>query len=216
MSSPPFHIVGRGRLGRALSAALGVPNVSREARPRGWVLLAVPDHAIAALAKAFPGRAVHASGSLHLDGVPSAHPLTSFDGHPGDYRGVPLALTGAVPAAMIEALEGVGFVPFSLAPEHKALYHAAAVLTSGHAATLWLGAEALLADADVKLPGEGLLPLARATLENVARRGAAGRTGPFVRGDEATIARDASALPEPWRSIFLGLGRAPITDPARR
>jgi hypothetical protein len=27
-----------------------------------------------------------------------------------------------------------------------------------------------------------------------------------VRGDAATIARDAAALPEPWRDIFLRLG----------
>jgi predicted short-subunit dehydrogenase-like oxidoreductase (DUF2520 family) len=51
------------------------------------------------------------------------------------------------------------------------------------------------------------MPLAEATLRNIAAQGAAGRTGPFVRGDEATIARDAQALPEPWRSVFLKLGR---------
>ena len=60
----------------------------------------------------------------------------------------------------------------------------------------------------VALPGRGLLPLAEATLRNVGAAGAAGRTGPFMRGDEATIARDAEALPGPWREIFLQLGRA--------
>jgi predicted short-subunit dehydrogenase-like oxidoreductase (DUF2520 family) len=52
--------------------------------------------------------------------------------------------------------------------------------------------------------------LAEATLRNVAERGAAGRTGPFARGDEATIARDAEALPLSWREIFLKLGRSLI------
>jgi len=59
----------------------------------------------------------------------------------------------------------------------------------------------------VALPGQGLGPLAAATLRNVQTHGAAGRTGPFVRGDVLTIARDAQALPEPWRDLFLALGR---------
>lgn len=206
--SAAFSILGRGRLGRALARALDVPNLPHTAEPEGWVLLAVPDHAIEALAARFPGRAVHTSGSLHIEGVPSVHPLTSFDGEPADWQGTPLALSGGPPDAIVQPLLELGFRPFELPPDKKALYHAAAVLTSGHAATLWLGAARLLAEAGIPLPGDGLLPLARATVDNVRRRGADGRTGPFVRGDEATIQRDAEALPEPWRSLFLELGRA--------
>lgn len=200
-------ILGRGKAGRALSAAMGVENLPHDARPDGWVVLAVPDHAIAETAARFPGRSVHLSGSLHLDDVPCAHPLTSLDGEVRDWTGTPLALTGAVPAPVRAAFERLGFLPFELPAEHKARYHAAAVLTSGHAATLWLAAEQLLEDVGVRLPGRGLWPLAEATVRNVEARGPAGRTGPFVRGDEATIARDADALPEPWREIFLRLGR---------
>ena len=50
------------------------------------------------------------------------------------------------------------------------------------------------------------MPLVEATQRNIERLGDAGRTGPFVRGDEATIERDAAALPEVWREIFLKLG----------
>lgn len=203
-----LSILGRGKAGRALSRALGCPNLSRAARPSGFVILAVPDHAIADLAKAFPQRAVHLSGSLHLEGVPSLHPLVSFDGEPADWAGVPLAVTGNPPKRVLEAMVELGFSPFALPAEDKALYHAAAVLTSGHAATLWLGAARLLEEAGIVLPGQGLIPLARATCENVARHGAGGRTGPFVRGDSATIERDAKALPPPWKAIFLELGRA--------
>ena len=202
-----LSILGRGKAGRSLSAALGIENLPHDARPAGFVILAVPDHAVAELAAAFPDRCCHLSGSVHLEGVPCAHPLTSFDGTVGDYEDTPLALTGLVPAEIVDALVALGFAPFELAPEQKALYHATAVLTSGHAATLWLGAAKLLADAGVDLPGRGLWPLAEATLENVESRGAAGRTGPFVRGDADTIKRDADALPEAWREVFLGLGR---------
>lgn len=207
--SSEFSILGRGRAGRALAAAWGprVRLLPHTARPEGLVLLAVPDRAVAELAAAFPGRCVHLSGSLHLEGVPCAHPLTSFDGEEGDWSGTPLALSGDVPAAVRRAFEDLGFAAFDLPADLKALYHAAAVLTSGHAATLWLGAEALLRERGVALPGRGLWPLAEATLRNLERHGAGGRTGPFVRGDEATIARDAAALPEAWRQLFLTLGR---------
>jgi predicted short-subunit dehydrogenase-like oxidoreductase (DUF2520 family) len=205
-----FTILGRGKAGRALAEAwrARAALADHEARPEGLVVLAVPDRAVAELALRFPGRCAHLSGSLHLPGVPCAHPLTSFDGRARDWRGTPLAITGAVPDPLRRAFGDLGFAAFDLPAELKPLYHAAAVLSSGHAATLWLGAEALLRSQGVALPGRGLLPLAEATLRNVAELGAAGRTGPFVRGDEATIARDAEALPDPWREVFLNLGRA--------
>lgn len=202
-----ISVVGRGKAGRALSSAMGIPCVSHETTPAGLVILAVPDDAIVTVAARFEGLCVHLSGSLHLDDVPCAHPLISFDGEVADWTGTPLAITGAVPEKIRAAFEGIGFVPFELSAEHKALYHATAVLTSGHAATLWLGADRLLRDAGIELPGRGLWPLARATLDNVHRLGPPGRTGPFVRGDETTIARDADALPEAWREVFLALGR---------
>jgi len=207
---PEFTILGRGRAGRALAAAWGERTALMDhgARPEGLVLLAVPDRAVEGLAAEFPGRCVHLAGSLHLPGVPCAHPLTSFDGQVRDWYGTPLAITGAVPDELRRAFGDLGFAAFDLPAELKPLYHAAAVLTSGHAASLWLGAGALLLAQGVALPGRGLLPLAEATLHNVAALGAAGRTGPFVRGDEATIERDAAALPEPWREIFLKLGRS--------
>ncbi len=207
--TPEFTILGRGRAGRALAEAWGarVGLADHGARPGGWVLLAVPDRAVPELAARFPGRCVHLSGSLHLDGVPCAHPLTSFDGRARNWSGTPLAVTGALPEPLRRAFGDLGFAAFDLPGDLKPLYHAAAVLTSGHAATLWLGAEALLHARGVALPGRGLLPLAEATLRNVEAHGAAGRTGPFVRGDEATIARDAEALPTEWRELFLQLGR---------
>ena len=205
-----ISILGRGRAGRALAEAWGerAALLEHSAQPAGLVLLAVPDHAVAGCAARFPGRCVHLAGSLHLPGVPCAHPLTSFDGRARDWSGTPLAITGAVPDELRRAFGDLGFAAFDLPGELKPLYHAAAVLTSGHAATLWLGAEALLRAQGVALPGRGLLPLAEATLRNITERGPAGRAGPFPRGDAATIARDAAALSEPWREIFLKLGGA--------
>lgn len=204
-----FTILGRGRAGRALAGAWGdrVALLPASASPEGLVLLAVPDRALADCAARFPGRCAHLSGSVHLEGVPSAHPLTSFDGKPADWTGTPLGVTGPLPGVIQAAFTSLGFIPFPLPAERKALYHACAVLASSHASTLWLGAAALLAQAGVELPGRGLFPLVASTARNIERHGAAGRTGPFVRGDAPTIARDAAALPPAWREIFLGLGR---------
>lgn len=207
-AQPRFSILGRGKVGRALAAAWGpsVPLLPRDAQPDSIVLLAVPDAAIVEVSARFPGRCVHMSGSLHVHGIPCAHPLTSFSGEPGDWSGTPLALTGEVPGVIQEAFKTLGFLPFPLAPEQKALYHACAVLASGHAATLWLGAQGLLGAAGVVLPGLGLRPLAESTLANICALGAQGLTGPFIRRDQETIDRDAQALPEAWREVFLALG----------
>ncbi len=204
-----FSILGRGKVGRALASAWGgrVRLLPNDAAPEGLVLLALPDRVLPEAAARFPGRCVHMSGSLSLPGVPCAHPLTSFDGRAENWTGTPLALEGELPSVLLRAFEGLGFVPFRLDPGQKALYHAAAVLASGHVATLWLGADRLLREAGIRLPGRGLQALAEATLRNVSVLGPEGRTGPFARGDEATVARDAAALPEDWRDVFLRLGR---------
>ena len=204
-----FSILGRGRAGRALAEAWAGRAALKphEAEPEGLVLLAVPDDAIAALAAKFPGRCAHLSGSLHLEGVPSLHPLTSFDGRGSAGKGTPLAVTGEAPPPLIQAFRELGFEPFDLPADLKPLYHACAVLSSGHAAALWLGAARMLASRGVAVPGRGFLPLAEATLRNIEIHGEQGRTGPFVRGDEGTIARDAAALPGPWREVFLRLGK---------
>lgn len=187
-----------------------MPLLPGRAEAQGFVLLAVPDAAVAEVAARFAGRCAHLSGSLHLEGLPCLHPLTSFRGEVEDWQGTPLAVTGTPPAFLLKAFESLGFVAFELPPELKPLYHAAAVLSSGHVATLWLGAARLLEEAGVSLPGRGLEPLARATLENLLQHGREGRTGPFARGDEATIARDAAALPEAWREIFLKVGKLDV------
>ena len=77
------------------------------------------------------------------------------------------------------------------------LYHASAVLACGHLAALIHGAvtlwERMGYDSSDAL--EALYPLARATLDNLARDGvAASLTGPAFRGDAATIQLHLDAL----------------------
>jgi predicted short-subunit dehydrogenase-like oxidoreductase (DUF2520 family) len=203
-----FTILGRGKAGRALADALGgaAALAAHGADPAGSVLLALPDGAIAEHSARFPGRCCHLSGSLHIEDVPSLHPLTSFGGAAADWRGAPLAVTCEPPKAVLDAFISLGFAPFNLPAELKPLYHACAVMASGHAATLLLAADSMLRGSGIALPGRGLLGLAEAALRNAAELGQEGLTGPFVRRDEETIGRDAQALPERWRGMFVGLG----------
>jgi len=207
--SSHFTILGHGKAGRALADALSGTAAleTHEAYPEGPVLLALPDGVIKEYSSKFQGRCTHMSGSLHLGGVPSLHPLVSFNGEAGDWRGFPLAVTGEPPKVILDAFISLGFVPFELPADLKPLYHACAVLTSGHAATLWVAADAILKTSGIQLPGRGLLGLAESTLNNVAKHGPNGITGPFAREDEVTIQRDTQALPEQWRELFVGLGR---------
>jgi len=79
-------------------------------------------------------------------------------------------------------------------------------MASGHIATLWNAAESILSSSGISLPGRGLIGLAESTLNNVKQHGKSGITGPFARGDSETIQRDAQALPEVIRDVFVRVG----------
>jgi predicted short-subunit dehydrogenase-like oxidoreductase (DUF2520 family) len=82
-----------------------------------------------------------------------------------------------------------------IADTDRAAYHAAASIASNFLLTLEDAAEVLLGTvgADRNL----LIPLVRATVENWVSLGVpAALTGPIVRGDEATVARQRAAVAE--------------------
>jgi predicted short-subunit dehydrogenase-like oxidoreductase (DUF2520 family) len=83
--------------------------------------------------------------------------------------------------------------PFTVADEDRPAYHAAAAIAANFLTTLEAAAERLAATAGV--PREALVPLVRAAVDNWAALG--GRralTGPIVRGDEPTVARQRAAI----------------------
>ena len=117
-----------------------------------------------------------------------------------DLRGAHFCIEGdakAVAAArrLVRALGGRSF---TIAPSDKALYHAAAVLASGHTVALFDLASELLARCGVAPAAarKALLPLTASTLANLlaAAQPAAALTGPFARGDAATVRRNLTAL----------------------
>lgn len=209
-------IVGPGRLGHALARAL------REAEPTRYevlgplgrgadghegdaVLLCVPDHEIAAAASLIaPGRLVgHCSGATGLqelaprDGF-SLHPLMTVAGRSVSFIGAGAAVAGASPRALAFAEDlarTLGMRPVRVAPEDRALYHAAASIASNFLVTLEAVAERLAADTGVDR--SLLAPLVRASVENwAAVGGPEALTGPVARGDEETVLRQRDAVAE--------------------
>jgi predicted short-subunit dehydrogenase-like oxidoreductase (DUF2520 family) len=189
------------------------------ARMGDLVVIAVPDDAIepmaTRLADADAFRAgqwvAHVSGALGLDalgpvrasgaGGLAIHPLQTFP----DVEGALDRIPGSTLAVTADDEEGyllgerlahdLRTEPFRLEDAKRPLYHAAAVFASNYLVVTGAIAEDLFRAAGVPDPARAMLPLQRATLDNVERLGPADAlTGPAVRGDAVTVERNLSAL----------------------
>lgn len=180
------------------------------------VFLTTPDDAVAAVASSVQWRqgqsVVHCSGALSLDvlepaaragaAVGSFHPLQTFATWERAVELIPgstFALEAQEPLlSELKALaSALGGRAIELREDAKALYHAAAVLTSNYTVTLLHLATGLWREfgyeRDAALPA--LLPLLRGTISNVESLGLAkALTGPISRGDRATVERHLEAL----------------------
>jgi predicted short-subunit dehydrogenase-like oxidoreductase (DUF2520 family) len=208
-------VVGAGRLGTALAAALRASGLTVEGPLRrdpeisgaAVVLLCVPDGEIAAAAAAIPAGPLvgHCSGATTLEPLDgheafSLHPLMTVPtgSPPAVFQGASAAVDGSTPRALAtaEALaRRLGMRPMRVAPEDRAAYHAAASIASNFVVTLEAAAERLAATAGVDRAA--LAPLVRAAVETWAELGPErALTGPIARGDEGTVGRQREALLE--------------------
>ncbi|HMJ32870.1 MAG TPA: DUF2520 domain-containing protein [Baekduia sp.] len=206
---PRCAVVGNGRLGTALSAALraaGVPvdgPLGRGATGAGVdvVLLCVPDAEIAGAAACITrGRLVgHCSGATtlaplapHADAF-SLHPLMTVTAAGADFAGAAAAVAGTTERARAAARDlatALRMRPFAVADGDRAAYHAAASMASNFLITLEWAAERL-----GPVDRAALAPLVHATVDNWLAHGPqAALTGPIARGDEDTVARQRAAV----------------------
>jgi predicted short-subunit dehydrogenase-like oxidoreductase (DUF2520 family) len=206
-------VVGRGRLGAALTPALrdagydveGPLGRGADGAGADAVLLCVPDVEIAAAAASVaPGRLVgHCSGATGLGRLRpheafSFHPLMTVTTSGARFAGAGAAIAGSSARAERLAAElaaALGMRAVEILDEDRAAYHAAASIASNFLVTLEAAAERLGASAGIDR--ELLVPLVRATVENWATMGPErALTGPVARGDEATVARQRAAVAE--------------------
>ena len=211
-----FNLVGNGRAGGSLHRAL---------TDKGWVgdsilgrdddlrdaakdvdvcIIAVSDSAIANVAGQIePGDAVvvHLSGATPVGVLGShraagLHPLTSLAEPESGAELLASAFFAvggdAIAEEMAELLSGKWF---RIEDSDRALYHAAAAVSSNHLVALLGQVERMANEIDV--PFEAFLPIVQSSIRNVAELGpAAALTGPAARGDEETIAKHLGALRE--------------------
>ena len=184
-------------------------------------IISTPDDQIAKVAEDLaelnrhsPNRRVylHTSGALSSQAlaplskkaaaVGSLHPLiavTQMQKGSQSLRGAFWCVEGDTTAAkvarrIVEDLDGQSF---SIKAHNKPLYHAAAVMVSGHVVALFDLALGMLIKSGLsgKRAREILLPLIQSNARNlVEREPAQALTGSFARGDTATIKRHLRAL----------------------
>ncbi|MGH9468342.1 MAG: DUF2520 domain-containing protein [Terriglobales bacterium] len=224
--APPAAAVGRRRLNVWLGQ---LP----ESGPAG-ILIAVPDDALPELArrlararKDWRGWCVlHTSGTrtsavlapLARRGAAagSLHPMMTFTRRAPSPRGVICSIEGDTAATRTarRLVRAWGGVALALDGEAKAAYHLAATLVGPGAVVEAAAAEAILREAGfsgarLRCARQGLLQLLRATAVNLERGSAAAWTGPWARGDRATIRSQRQRLSTPaLRRLYDGLTAA--------
>ena len=199
------HVVGSGRAGSAIAARLRERGLAvttgRDPEPAAQlVLVAVPDQAIAGVARALPigPWIAHVSGATSVTALAPherrfvVHPLQTLtrDRGPEQLDGAWGGLTFETDAAEAAArwlAETLGLRPFVLADADKPIYHAGAAVASNFLVTLERVAARLVGEAGV--PAEALVPLMTRTIENGFQL-----TGPIARGDTSTVDAHLAAL----------------------
>ena len=134
--------------------------------------------------------------------VGSVHPLVSVAGAaaaPDPFRGAHFCVEGDRAATRVarSLVKELGGHPFTISSEAKPLYHAAATVSSGHVTALFdLAIEMVQECGLTKRRAQQILaPLLRSTAANlVAQSPAEALTGPFARGDVATVVRHLAAM----------------------
>ncbi|MFW6027424.1 MAG: DUF2520 domain-containing protein [bacterium] len=137
---------------------------------------------------------IHCSGAQSIPGLNGAHPLMTFGPELYGierYRTVPF-VTDAEGLSFPQLFPGLPNPHYPLPAEKKAFYHACCVVSGNFTGLLW---ERVFAEFETRLglPKDVLLPYMEQVFENLA--GAEGVvTGPLVRRDMKTIARNLDAL----------------------
>jgi predicted short-subunit dehydrogenase-like oxidoreductase (DUF2520 family) len=227
--SPTTAVLGRGRAGGSFGAALRAADWEVVELPHDraaelapdeaeLVLLCVPDSAVAEVARAMDPSDVrvvaHCAGALDLAPLAphprraSVHPLVALT---DPQRGAD-ALVGAWFAVagdplVEEVVAALGGSQVEVGDDDRVVYHAAAVVASNHLVAL-LGQVQRLA-AEIGVPLDAYLDLARGTLDDVAAVGPAGAlTGPVARQDWGTVAAHLAAIPASEQPAYLALAAA--------
>ena len=196
------NVVGRGRVGSAITARLAERGVELREEGAELVLLCVPDRELAGVATeiALGPWVAHVSGGTPLSALDpherrfGLHPLQTFTRARGAEQldGAYAAVSADGPEALAAGFalaRTLGLQPFELDDSLRAPYHAGAAVASNFLVTLFGAAAELVESAGA--PPEALIPLMRRTIENGFEL-----TGPIERGDWETVDAHLAAIRE--------------------
>lgn len=245
IGQPPAYILSRDR-GTANTVAHDLGNKVEGATYSvlppdvSHLLLAVPDvavHSVAAHFEEMPGLevAVHTAGGLSLEalhnlanqGTSTAvlHPLQTLPKQVFvPLTGAPFAVWGSGPAAAWseQLVAKANGQLLRMAPEHQALYHAAAVMASNQLLALLDSSEYLFECAGIarEQARRALHPLVTTTIEGSLRAGPeSALTGPVARGDAGTVHSHLLALaeaPAEIRNLYVSASHRLVTMAKRK
>jgi predicted short-subunit dehydrogenase-like oxidoreductase (DUF2520 family) len=222
------------RLARRIEGCEAYATSAEAAAQADVVVLTVPDDALANVAQGIAWKprhlAIHCSGALPAAAIAAAmdagarvagfHPIQTFADTVSGLANLPGSAVGVeagddVWPWLAGLARDLGTTALRISSEHRALYHAACVLTSNGtvgllavAANLWQALGVNRTDAV-----QALLPLLAGTVRNLETLGIPDAlTGPAVRGDVGTIDRHLAALAQDPLAleIYRALGRALI------
>ncbi len=221
-----IYVVGRGRVGSALTAAL--PEAIAVAG-RGFsgisaltvddvVVLSVPDAAVAQCAAALaetPAVVLHCAGAVPLSALGQGsrgvlYPMVSFRSSVAWSQVPVFAESTDVRAAQAvrDLAQQLGCPePRSASSEDRARYHLGAVFAnnfSNHVVAL-LQAYCAEVGLDPSVYREMLLDTVRDAADGDAR---ALQTGPAARGDRSTVDQHLERLPEGFRAVYQALSES--------
>jgi predicted short-subunit dehydrogenase-like oxidoreductase (DUF2520 family) len=200
--------------------------ISRKLTASDLIIIATPDAAIESVANELArvsgktGGAstrgsqtvLHTSGAISSQALSSLrpkgfatgslHPLVSIADaktNPRVFRDVHFCVEGDLRAVRVARMlvNQLGGRSFTIKPDSKPLYHAAAVMTSGHVTALFDLALLMLRECGLSAPEAQrvLLPLLRSTTLNLEKKTPSqALTGPYARGDFETARKHLIAL----------------------
>lgn len=228
-SLPVAQVINRsGARAQALAQALDADwsDDYTDALPDAdWIILAVRDDAIEAVAAALSAHAPNALVTHTSGATPGAilkpyferhgvfYPLQSFSlERMPVWSKIPFCVDAATPEDVVflkKIAKTIGNLVYQVNDRQRAVLHVAAVFANNFANHCFTLSEKILEEAD--LPFEMLHPLMEETLAKALQDSPAKmQTGPAVRGDEETIRRHLSLLanhPE-WQTLYANLSQS--------
>jgi len=171
------------------------------------VLLLVSDSAIALLLKQYPflheKQLIPCSGALSFPGVTGAHPLMTFADGLYDlktYQSIPFMCEAG--HEFSHTFPGLPNPHFVINTEDKARYHALCVMAGNFPQMLWKSVSDRF-EQQFELPASSLHPYLNQVAGNFMQAPATALTGPLVRDDQPTVARNIAALNEdPLQDLY--------------